>query len=83
MLCSHKIDEPGSAYKYCKMPLLLYPYFVKKIAKYKQIYNTLTCATKSGITNILKIRYVKKSITLSLQINVAITVTTLCYVCNQ
>ena len=30
MLCSHKIDEPGSAYKYCKMPLLMNPYFVKK-----------------------------------------------------
>ena len=30
MLCSHKNDEPGTAYKYCKMPLLLYPYFVKK-----------------------------------------------------
>ena len=78
MLCSHKIDEPGSAYKYCKMPLLINPYFVKKIAKYKQIYDTSTCATKSGIRNIFRIRYVKKSITLSLQINVAIIVTTLC-----
>ena len=53
MSYSHKINEQCTDFKYCKRQILIYPQPCKRNRQNK-IYNTLTCATKSGITNILK-----------------------------